>query len=268
MDTGHSRTKDDMTTVSSRSKRSTGQRATHASAAVGAHGSSSLFAALLVGAMLATLAATAQATLYKWADEHGVVHYSDQLPVDAVNRANYELNRNGLTVKKTEQARAVVQQRVPKNESEEQRMREAERERVIATRRDRALIESYTNEGEIDLAKSRAVATIDGQVQSATAFIAQMTKRREVLEGQKATFAPRPVPGAIEREIETIGEELVRQNELVAGKKKESAAVAARYESDKQRFRELRNPGASVITSSDGRYSASQPVGMALTSAR
>ncbi|HLW11397.1 MAG TPA: DUF4124 domain-containing protein [Casimicrobiaceae bacterium] len=262
------RTKDDMTTVSRRSKHSAGERATRTSPAAGAHGSSALFAALLVGAILVTVAATAQATLYKWTDERGVIHYSDQLPVDAVNRANYELSRNGLTVKKTEQARPVVQQRVPKNESEEQRMREAERERVIATRRDRALIESYTNENEIDLAKSRAVATIDGQVQSAAAFIAQMTKRREVLEGQKATFAPRPVPGAIEREIETIDEELVRQNELVAGKKKESAAVAARYESDKQRFRELHNPAGPVITSSDGRYSASQPVGMALTNSR
>ncbi|HEV2686151.1 MAG TPA: hypothetical protein VGW79_05895, partial [Actinomycetota bacterium] len=91
---------------------------------------------------------------------------------------------------------------------------------------------------------------------------------REELEARKATFAPRPVPGAIEREIETIDEELGRQNELIAGKKKESAAVAARYESDKQRFHELRNPNGSVITSSDGRYSASQPVGMALTNSR
>jgi len=246
----------------------TRENATHAGSPVGALGSSALFVALFVGAVLVIIAANAQATLYKWIDERGVVHYSDQLPVDAVNRANYELNRNGLTLKKTEQARPVVQQRVPKTESEEQRMREADRERLIATRRDRALIESYANEGEIDLAKSRAVATIDGQVQSATAFVVQMTKRREELEAKKATFAPRPVPGAIAREIETIDAELARQNELIASKKKESASVAARYESDKQRFHELRNPSGSVITSSDGRYSASQPVGMALTSAR
>jgi hypothetical protein len=257
-----------MTTASNRNECSTRQAATSASPPEGMRESSALFVALLLGAVCVTIASNAHAALYKWADERGVVHYSDQLPVDAVNRANYELSRSGLTVKKTEQARPVVQQRVPKTESEEQRMRDADRERVIAERRDRALVESYANEGEIDLARSRAVATLDGQVQSATAFIAQMTKRREELEGRKATFAPRPAPGAIEREIETIDEELGRQNELIAGKKKDSAAVAARYESDKQRFHELRNPNGSVITSSDGRYSASQPVGMALTNSR
>jgi hypothetical protein len=107
-------------------------------------------------------------------------------------------------------------------------------------------------------------------VQSATAFIAQMTKRREELESKKAGFAPRPVPGAIERELETTASELGRQNELVTGKKKESASVAARYDADKQRFRELHSasPSGSLVTSSDGRYSAAEPLGIKLTSTR
>ena len=118
-----------MTTASNRNERSTRQAATSASPPEGMRGSSALFVALFLGAVFITIAANAHAALYKWADERGVVHYSDQLPVDAVNRANYELSRSGLTVKKTEQARPVVQQRVPKTESEEQRMRDADRER-------------------------------------------------------------------------------------------------------------------------------------------
>lgn len=252
-----------------RIQRNTGPVTASALAPADARHSLPLVLALLLGALFVAIAAHAHATLYKWMDERGVVHYSDQLPVDAVNRANYELNRNGLTVKKTAQARPVVQQ-IPKTEDDEQRLRQAERDRMIAARRDRALIESYANEAEIDLAKSRAVATIQGQVQSAEAFIAQMTKRREELESKKAGYAPRPVPGSIERELETIASELGRQNELIAGKKKESASVAARYDADKQRFRELHNvgPSGSLVTSSDGRYSAADPAGIRLTSAR
>ena len=93
--------------------------------------------------------------------------------------------------------------------------------------------------------------------------------RRRELEDKKPTFAPRPVPGAIVREIETIDAEVARQNELIAAKQKESAGVAARYDADKQRFRELRaGSGGGVVTSSDGRFAANQPVGMELTSAR
>ena len=226
-------------------------------------------AALLLCAIVAAAAGRAHAALYKWTDEHGIVHYSDKLPVEAVNRANSELSRQAITLHKTEQARPAAQRVAKSGDNDEQKLREAERERVLAMRRDRALIESYANEAEIDLAKSRAMATIDGQLQSAHAFVAQMSKRRRELEDKKPTFAPRPVPGAIVREIETIDAEVARQNESIAAKQKESAGVAARYDADKQRFRELRaGSGGGVVTSSDGRFAANQPVGMELTSAR
>ena len=219
---------------------------------------------LLTGMLLLALSSHAQATLYKWTDARGVVHYSDQLPPDAVDRARYELNRQGLPIRKTEAARPVVQ-RLAKNETGEQRAREAEREKVIAERRDKALLESYTEPAEIDLAKSRAVATIDGQIQSAEAFIAQMQRRRDELESKKATYAPRPVPGEIARELLSIDDEIARQNEFIASKKKESATVAARYDADKLRFIELRAPTSGSVTTTDG---SGARVGLELTSAK
>ena len=224
---------------------------------------------LLLGAVMLVLAFGAHAALYKWTDDRGVVHYSDKMPADAVNRASVELNRAGMTIRKREQARPVAQ-RVPKDETDEQRMRQAERDRLLAARRDRALIESYTGESEIDLAKSRAVATIEGQVKSAQAFIAQMQKRRDELVAKMSTYAPRPIPGEIKREIETIDAEVARQNNFIAAKQNESATVAARYDADKQRFRELRNgePTGSVVTTEDGRFSATGGGKLQLTSGK
>jgi hypothetical protein len=225
-------------------------------------------ALLLCALAAAAVAGNAHGELYKWTDDHGVIHYSDKLPVEAVNRANAQLSRQGITLHRTEQMHAVAQQ-APKTESDAQKLREAERERVVAERRDKALIESYANESEIDLAKSRAIATIDGQLQSAHAFIAQISRRRKELEDKKATFAPRPVPGEIPREIETIDDEIGRQNDFIASKTRESSNVAARYDSDKARFRELKSAqSGAVITSSEARYSARQVEGIALTSAK
>jgi hypothetical protein len=188
------------------------------------------------------------------------------MPADSVNRASQQLNRQGLTVRRTEQAKASTQP-VAKTESDELRIRQAERDKLLAARRDRALVESYTNEKEIELAKARAVATIDGQVQSAQAYIVQMEKRRDELESRKTTFAPRPVPGALVLEIESIDAEVARQHEFIAAKKKESAAVAARYDADKQRFHELRSgePGGAVVATADGRSSASDTAALKLT---
>src|SRR6476661_3398016 len=86
---------------------------------------------LLVGAALVTIATSVHAGLYKWTDARGVVHYSDQLPPDAVNRANYQLNRQGLTIRKTEQARPV-ELRTGKDNSEIERERQAQRAEMLA----------------------------------------------------------------------------------------------------------------------------------------
>ncbi|HSC23833.1 MAG TPA: DUF4124 domain-containing protein [Casimicrobiaceae bacterium] len=223
-------------------------------------------AALALGVLLAFASGHARGALYKWTDDHGEVHYSDKLPLEAVNRATTQLNRQGVTVHRTEAAKPVAQQPVARSESEEQKLREAERARVLAARRDRALIESYTSEAEIDLAKSRAVGTIEGQVRSANAFVAQMMKRRQELEDKKPTYAPRPVPGSLVREIETIDAEVERQNGLIAAKEREAANVAARYEADKQRFRELRANASGSVATTDSRSAST--VGITLTSAR
>jgi hypothetical protein len=225
-------------------------------------------AALALGVLLAVVSGHARGALYKWTDDRGEVHYSDKLPLEAVNGATTQLNRQGITLHRTEAAKPIAQQPVAHSESEEQKLREAERARVLAARRDRALIESYASEAEIDLAKSRAVGTIEGQVNSANAFVAQMMKRRQELEDKKPTYAPRPVPGALVREIETIDAEVERQNELIAAKEKEAASVAARYDADKQRFRELRANSSGSVATTDSRSASTSPAGITLTSAR
>ena len=156
-------------------------------AAFPAHG----LALVLAAIGFAVLAAPAAAALYKWTDERGVTHYSDKLPVEAINRASSELTRQGITVRKTEPVKPIARATPKVQEDEEQRVRLAERERLLAERRDRALLESYASEAEIDLAKSRAIATLDGQAQSAEAFIGQMGKRRAELERARAVAAAR-----------------------------------------------------------------------------
>src|SRR5205823_13402848 len=44
---------------------------------------------------------------------------------------------------------------------------------------------------------------------------------------------------AREREVESIDGELARQTELIVQKEREKAAIIARYDADKQRWREL-----------------------------
>ena len=187
---------------------------------------------------LAIAAAPALAAMYKWVDDKGVVHYTDKMPPEAVDKGNVEFNKQGIPIKRNDPAPTAEQRRV--RAAEEERQRVVAREQEVVDRRDRALMQSYTSEDEIELARHRALGTIDTQVQSAQAYSVQLTKRREELEERRKAFGAKPVPPAIEHELENIGSELAKQDAFIGEKKRETAAVTARYETDKQRWRELR----------------------------
>ena len=196
----------------------------------------------LAGATLLALAllcapSPARSTTYKWVDDKGVVHYTDTMPPEAVNKGNVQLNKQGVPVKKIEPALTPEQQRV--REVEEARQREIAKAQEEVNRRDRALLSSYTTEGEIDLTKRRALASVETVVQSARAYSDQLSARKAEIDAKKASFGTKPVPVALERELEGISTELARQNELIALKKREADALVARYDADKQRWREL-----------------------------
>lgn len=191
-------------------------------------------------ALCAALAASPlAAATYKWVDEKGVVHYTDKMPPDAVDKGNVELNKQGVTVKRTDPTPTPEQRRA--KQLEEERQRAAAKERETVDRRDRALMQSYTTEDEIDLARTRALGTLDTQVASAQAYSVQLTKRRDELEAKRRTFGSKPVPPAIETELESIAGELAKQDALIAERKRDSAVITTRYEQDKQRWRELRS---------------------------
>jgi hypothetical protein len=217
---------------------------------------------LLLSAVVLAGTAPARAALYKWVDEKGVVHYTDKMPPEAVDRANVELNKQGIPIKKTDKAMTTEQRQAIEQEAERQRVAARAQEEIA--RRDRALVASYTSEAEIDLARQRSLQTINNVILSSQAFSEQLGKRKVDVEAKKAQSEGKPTVAVFDRELETIDAELARQAELIAQKKRETATVNAKYDADKQRWRELvaakattksasnAGPGAAVTPAAGG----------------
>src|SRR6266550_478902 len=83
---------------------------------------------------------TSHAATYKWVDEKGVVHYTDKMPAEEINKGRVELNKQGVTVKATEAAPTPEQRQA--KELEEQRKKELAKQQDEQARRDRALLSS------------------------------------------------------------------------------------------------------------------------------
>ena len=192
----------------------------------------------LVALVGATLAVQARATTYKWVDEKGVVHYTDKIPPEAVNKGSTVLDKQARPLKKIDPALTPEQQRA-RDAEEEQRRQQAKINEETA-RRDRALMSSFTSEAEIDLARARALGTIDAQLEAAQNFFATLRKRKDEIDKKKLALGDKPVSVAIEREAEATDTELAKQKRLIEQKQAERTAIVARYDADKARWRELR----------------------------
>jgi hypothetical protein len=182
----------------------------------------------------------ARAATYKWVDDKGVVHYTDKVPPEAVNKGNVELNKQGVPIRKTDPALTPEQRRQRELQEEQQRL--IARQNEEAARRDRALLSSYTTEAEIELSRRRGLQTIESIIQSALAYSEQLAKRKVQLVAQRESYGDKPVPLAVERELASIEAESARQAELIAQKRREVVALEARYDADKKRWRELSAP--------------------------
>jgi hypothetical protein len=99
---------------------------------------SSWSAFILAFALVATPALAQQATVYKWTDEQGVTHYSDQPPVNAASEA--------LPIRYRRTDKGAVQARLKNEETRQgaEDLREAQEdaeEETAATQRDKDLAE-------------------------------------------------------------------------------------------------------------------------------
>jgi hypothetical protein len=210
---------------------------------------------LLALALMLTAARETHAVTYKWVDDKGIIHYADKMPAEAVNRAHVEFDRQGMSIKKTDPALTPEQVRAQTAETERQKL--AVKEREDLARRDRALLASYSREEDIDLARARALKTIEGQMQSARNYNAMLVKREQELIEKKQALAGKDAP-LVDREIESVQGEIAKSAALLTTKKQESLAVAAKYDTDKQRWRGLQTVSEAGTPARSGTLATSE----------
>ena len=206
---------------------------------------------MLVAAALAS--GTAHAETFKWTDEKGTVHYGERVPPEYVNRSSSVLNKQGVTVRKTDAA--LTPEQIRSREEQLAKEREAQRLEAEQRRKDLALLNSYASEQEIDVLKGRAIKQIEQSLVSIRAELGELEKRRARLQSDRTGYLKSPVPEKLVRDIEFADKEIARQKEAIDERNKEIGQIAAKYDSDKMRYREVKAKEAernARITSQTG----------------
>ena len=180
----------------------------------------------------------ASAALKKCVDDKGRTQYYDNIPPpECLGKATTEMSDHGVVIKKTKETVGI-------KEAEEQAKREAaEKKRIKDKKRtDSALLATYTDKTEIDLARDRNIQPVELAIKGIEPRLKVSKDRLEVLKLQfvEAKKKKSPVLGSIKKEMESAKREVARlENELMK-KKEEVKNIKARFSSAKKRFIELK----------------------------
>jgi chromosome segregation ATPase len=198
----------------------------------------------LLVTLIALIAWPAFADVYKWVDENGKVQYSDKPPQTQAKKGVTELNKQGMTIRQTEGV-LTAEERAAKD-AEAAKSREEQAKVQDQRRRDRALLNSYSNTAEIDEVRDRNVEALQATVTSDQSRHDAMQKRLDEYNKQANQFktAKKPVPADLASAIADRQAELEKIDARITAKQQEIDQTKQHAEEDKKRLVELRGTDA------------------------
>ena len=193
------------------------------------------------GALLLTVASPASAQkLYRWTDMDGKVHYSDQVPPEAVDNARSELNEQGITVKNTERA-MTAEERAAQEAAAEEAAKQAELAEERA-RQDDMLLTSYPDEAALERSYQERFDLLDQSIESARMGVQSQQKSLTDLLAHAAGLekAGKIVPASINQSIELARRQLGEQTEYLKRRESERELLKTDHETAIVHYREVK----------------------------
>lgn len=177
------------------------------------------------------------ATIVKWTDEKGKTHYGDRIPEQYANLKNTIMNNHGVTIK---QNQAVDYQNLQKHQAQAV----LDEEKI---NKDRALLNSYTSDSEIELSYQSTLDIDNASLQGLNLNMRLAAVR--LIESQKkvADLKTRKmsIPPLIYQEILDNQASYNRTQKSIELKKQEMEVTKLKFEADLKRYRELKVLGVS-----------------------
>lgn len=194
-----------------------------------------LFVALVIGM---TFSLPVAAKMYKWVDDKGVTHYGETIPPEYAHRDREELNKAGRVVEKKE---VLTPEERHARELEDIRKREDEEAALEQKRRDKALLNTYSNVKEIDLTRDRSLQQVEARINSIGSQLKMAEDNLKALqkEADGYTKANRNIHVSLQEDLKESQARLTKLQQDLEKSRAEKAAVEARFNADKARYREL-----------------------------
>jgi len=190
--------------------------------------------ALAIALLLAM--GTAQATMYRWVDGNGRVHYSDTPPMTFQQSGGAEMSKQGNIIKRTQSE--TERRAEAERQAEQARIQQGQQKQAQL---DRALTSTYTTQAEIDLARDRALEHHKLAIRGAEIRAEAVEKNLADLRTRIANIekSGRPVGPGLQEQMAQSTKESLDLKRTILNNEDAMEKVRAKYAADKARFLEL-----------------------------
>lgn len=180
------------------------------------------------------------ATIKCWRNAEGQRECGQAVPPEYSQQRIEIINERGIVVEVIEAAKTKEQ--LAEEARQKELLKEQERRKKEQKRRDTVLLNTFTTERDINIARKRRVDAIVGLIEITNSNTKSLQANLDEVQKRAADFerAGETPPKDVLDEMAAIKRQIADNEEFVAKKKKDIDAINKRFEADLKRFRELK----------------------------
>lgn len=177
---------------------------------------------------------------YKWRDEAGNLHFSDNMPPEAA-RLGYEMvNQQGVVVRRVERAKTAEELAQAKAEAE--KLAEEKRKADETSRLDAQMLAAYPTEEDLRKSIQAQIDLIAQNIQATEVGIASQEKSlaERLVHAAEQERNGKQVPAAVQNQINTLRKGLNEQKAFLERRTADRAAMEKQLVADTEHYRKLK----------------------------
>ena len=177
--------------------------------------------------------------LYKWVDAQGLTHYGDQIPPEYASKEQHILNSRGYEVNHVE-----AQKTADQLAADEQKQLSAQQSQL----RDKNLLNTFASVQEIERLRDQRVQLVADQIKVTNSFLDTLNGKMKKMRADSQRFKPYsgdpkapPMPDQMAEDLVRLTTDMRTQQQNLQQKRAEEASMSIQFESDIDRFKELKH---------------------------
>jgi len=180
--------------------------------------------------------------MYKWVDDEGQMHFGDKIPAKYQIKAHDELSESGAVIKHQDEKKILTIEEkaaIATAEREKQRLALIEKKK---RQRDRVLLDTYTTERDLYLARDSRLEAVGSQIQLAESIITDSNNKIATMEKQVVSIeeSKRKVPDSLHKSLANEKHQVKVQTKIMEKNIVRRDEIATQFNGYIARFKELK----------------------------